>query len=302
VDFAYGNTPVYHGLDLEMERGQRTVLVGPNGAGKSTLLRILAGRQAPLAGEIAFGHKAVCGYYDQDTSDLRESGTPSSEMRRAKPEWTDLELRSFLARFLFRGDEVEKPVSALSGGERARLCLARLLSTPITWLAMDEPTNHLDLAARASLEEMLGDFDGALVCVSHDREFLDGLCTHVLHVGDGRTRLYTGNYSEYRQRRLEEEAAQLAERREVARKTDKTPESAAPAPKTQTPGKIRNPWAFERLEQRIITLESELKTLNESLTTEEVYRSATKVREVQVRIAEVQRDLDESNEQWVNWS
>jgi ATP-binding cassette, subfamily F, member 3 len=234
----YGERVLFERLDLRIGRGQRIGVVGPNGAGKTTLLRMLAGRASPLRGSIAYGHKALCGYYDQDTSGLRADGTPAAELRREEPEWTDLEIRSFLARFLFRGDEVEKPVSALSGGERARLCLAKLLSKPVTWLAMDEPTNHLDLAARTALEEMLGGFDGALVCVSHDRAFLDGLCTHVLAIGHGEPRLFTGNYSEWRKRELE-----LAAARDEARAPQKpvkpTP-APAPAPaKASAPGKVR---------------------------------------------------------------
>jgi ATP-binding cassette subfamily F protein 3 len=299
----YGERKLFRNLDLRLGRGQRLGIVGPNGAGKTTLLKLLAGRTAPLAGEIGFGHKATCGYYDQDTSELKPDNDGMSELRRVKPEWTDLELRSHLARFLFRGQEVEKPVRNLSGGERARLCLAKLLATPISWLAMDEPTNHLDLAARTSLEEMLGAFDGALVCVSHDREFLDGLCTHILEVEDGSATLYTGNYSEYRRIKLER-AAQASAAREEAQKLARS--AARPAPpaepaKPSNSAKIRNPWAFEKLEQKIIALEEELKSLNESLLSEEVYRSAPKSREVQTRIAELQRDLDEANEQWLNW-
>ena len=299
----YGERVLFDALDLRLGRGQRLGIVGPNGAGKTTLLKMLAGRTRPLAGELVFGHKALCGYYDQDTSELRVDGTPATEMRRAKPEWTDLEVRSFLARFLFRGNEVEKSVASLSGGERARLCLARLLSTPITWLAMDEPTNHLDLSARTSLEEMLGAFDGALVCVSHDREFLDGLCTHILEVRGGAARLYNGNYSAYRALKTSEEEL-LSGAREAAKKLEKAQPKPAPEPaasKSASGGKVRNPWAFEKLEQRIMALEDELKTLNTSLTTEEVYKSSAKVRDVQTRIAEVQRDLDEANEQWSNW-
>jgi ATPase subunit of ABC transporter with duplicated ATPase domains len=152
---------------------------------------------------------------------------------------------------------------------------------------------------------MLGAFDGALVCISHDREFLDGLCTHILEVEDGAARLYTGNYSEYRRRKLETDAEASAARdaaRDSARRSAQ-PQKPAPEPAkpAATTGKIRNPWAFEKLEQRIIALEEELKSLNESLLTEDVYKSASKSREVQTRIAELQRDLDEANEQWLNW-
>jgi len=305
----YGERVLFKELDLRIGRGQRIGVVGPNGAGKTTLLRILAGRAPALRGELTAGHKAQCGYYDQDTSGLREDGDPSSEMRRVHPEWTDLEVRSYLARFLFRGGEVEKAMAALSGGERARLCLAKLLSTPITWLAMDEPTNHLDLAARAALEELLGDFDGALVCVSHDRAFLDGLCTHILEVGEGRALLHTGNYSDWRRRKSEQDSQALVERdaqRKVERAADKSAAKAAPspapAPRPASGGKVRNPWAFEKLETKIMALETELEALRASLVTEEVYRNAAKMREAQTRIAECERELESANEAWMNWA
>jgi ATP-binding cassette subfamily F protein 3 len=315
----YGERVLFKDLELRIGRGQRIGVVGPNGAGKTTLLKILAGRTNALRGELTFGHKALCGYYDQDTSGLNEDGTPAAEMRRVHPEWTDLEARSYLARFLFRGDEVEKSMAALSGGERARLCLAKLLSTPVTWLAMDEPTNHLDLAARASLEELLGDFDGALICVSHDRAFLDGLCTHILEVGDGRATLHTGNYSDWRRVKSAEQAQGLVQR-DAQRKSDRAAERAAekvaakladePAttktptkgPKGAGDGKVRNPWAFEKLEKRIMSLEEELKGLQASLITEDVYRNAPKMREAQMRIAECERELEAANEEWMNWA
>jgi ATPase subunit of ABC transporter with duplicated ATPase domains len=150
---------------------------------------------------------------------------------------------------------------------------------------------------------MLGAFDGALVCISHDREFLDGLCTHILEVEDGAARLYTGNYSAYRARKLEADAELLAARDSARKAQPKpAPKPAEPEPaKAAASGKVRNPWAFEKLEQKIMALEAELKTLNDSLLSEDVYKSAAKSREVQTRIAELQRDLDESNEQWMNW-
>jgi ATP-binding cassette subfamily F protein 3 len=294
----YGERRLFEHVDLRIGRGQRIGVVGPNGAGKTTLLRILAGETRPLAGELDFGHKAACGYYDQDTSGLREDGTPFSELRRVRPEMNDLEIRSYLARFLFRGEEIDKPVSALSGGERARLCLAKLLARPLTWLAMDEPTNHLDLAARASLEELLSQFDGALVCVSHDRAFLDALCTHVVEVGGGRAQLYTGNYTDWRRSKLAEAEARASEREAARAKPAPAPKPAASA----KPGKVRNPWAFEKLEQRIMALEAELAELNAALVTEEVYRNAARMREAQTRIAEIEVELAEANEEWANWA
>jgi len=298
--------PLFQDLDLRIGRGERIGILGRNGAGKSTLLKILAGRLQPAAGTLEYGHKAACGYYDQDTSELRADGTPYSEIRRHWPQISDQEIRDHLARFLFRGSEIEHSVASLSGGERARLCLAKLVMTSPSWLAMDEPTNHLDLAARTALEEMLSDFDGAIVCISHDRAFLDSLCSRILEVDDGQVRSYTGNYSDWRAQKsaLADAAAADKARRAAAAaaKPQVKPQAKAAEPeKKAPPGKIKNPWAFEKLEQRIMALETEREALNASLVSEDVYRNPAKMRDAQIRLSEIERDLGEANRQWEEW-
>ncbi|HKX46091.1 MAG TPA: ABC-F family ATP-binding cassette domain-containing protein, partial [Planctomycetota bacterium] len=196
--YGHGGVALQSGLDLRVARGERVGIVGPNGSGKSTLLRVLAGRHPALAGEVRLGHNAVCGFYDQETVDLDPASTPLATLRSEHPTLAELELRSHLARFLFRGPEVELPVSGLSGGERARLVLARLVLRTPTWLALDEPTNHLDLAARTALEELLAGYPGAIVCISHDREFLDNLCSRIVEVAPAGVREFRGNYSAWR--------------------------------------------------------------------------------------------------------
>ncbi|MBK7874942.1 MAG: ABC-F family ATP-binding cassette domain-containing protein [Planctomycetes bacterium] len=293
--------PLIQDLDLRIGRGERIGILGRNGAGKSTLLKILAGRREASAGVVELGHKAACGYYDQDTSELRDDGTPYTEIRRHWPQMTDQEIRNHLARFLFRGNDIDASVASLSGGERARLCLAKLTLSHPSWLAMDEPTNHLDLAARTSLEEMLGDFDGAIVCISHDREFLDGLCNRILEVDDGGVTSYAGNYSFWRERKAEEAGVASAEKaRKAAAAPKPAPKAPEPEKKTQ-PGKIKNPWAFEKLEKKIMELEQERDTINASLVTEDVYRNAAKMKELQFRLAEIERDLGDANKQWEEW-
>ncbi len=312
-------------LDLKIARRERIGIVGANGAGKTTLLKILAGRMAPMSGTVELGYRALAGYYDQDTSELHDDSTPYLELRRDHPDMTDQQIRDHLARFLFRGDDIDARVGQLSGGERARLCLARLTLTNPSWLAMDEPTNHLDLAARTALEEMLGDFQGALVFVSHDREFMDGLCNQVLEVSDGGIRRYEGNYSAWRAVKAAEDDARgvrkdqakaqaKADAKVVAQAASKAaekaasksgPASAGPSPantKKTAGGKVRNPYLFEKLEARIIALETELSTLQAALVSEDVYRNPTKMRDAQMRIAEVERDLADANHEWENWA
>ena len=295
---AHGTNVVLSGVDLKLARGERVGIVGPNGSGKSTLLRALAGRLAPEKGTIEKGYKAVCGYFDQETSDLREDGTPMQEIRRLQPLWTDLEVRSHLARFLFRGEEVDAAIARLSGGERARLSLAKLVLAKPSWLALDEPTNHLDLAGRTALEEMLGEFTGALLFVSHDREFIDGLATRILAVDGGSVRSFPGNYSEYRKTVAAEGEAARAERERdealLAAAERARAAKAAPARKE----KPKNPWMLRQVEDTIMALEAERAQLLNSLGEERVYKDATLARDTQLRLAEIEKELEEKNAQW----
>jgi ATPase subunit of ABC transporter with duplicated ATPase domains len=177
-----------------------------------------------------------------------------------------------------------------------------LVLTEPSWLALDEPTNHLDLAARSALEEMLSEFDGALVAVSHDRAFLDGLCTHVLEIENGVVNQYTGNYSEYRARKVrerEERERSLAERPRDVKTAVAVQDPAAKS--KSAPGKIRNPYMFQKLEARIIALEAELAILREKLVSPEVYRDGAKVRDLQLDVAEREAELERANEEWANW-
>jgi ATP-binding cassette subfamily F protein 3 len=308
----YGAKTIFSGASFRIARGERVGIVGRNGAGKTTLLRILAGRAQPMGGELDFGHRAECGYHDQDTSALADDATPFVTMRRAWPQLSDQEIRDHLAKFLFRGNDVDAEIRTLSGGERARLCLARLVLSNPSWMAMDEPTNHLDLSARTALEEMLGEYQGALVVVSHDREFLDGLCNVILEVDGGTVTKFEGNYTAWRAAKLAAvddarnasrsaaaaaKSAPKAAPKPAAKSAPKPAESKKPTAAT----KVRNPWAFEKLEQRIMALEAELESLQEALATEEVWRDSQKLKDTQMRAAEVERDLGEANHEWENW-
>ena len=319
---AYGDNVLHESAAFRIGRGERIGIVGPNGSGKTTLMKTLAGVLPVEGGRIRTGYKAACGYYDQETSSLDDAGTPYEEIRREHPHFTDLEIRSHLARFLFRGDEVELSVGTLSGGERARLSLAKLVLSNPSWLALDEPTNHLDLPGRTALEEMLSEFPGALVVISHDREFLDGLTTRIVEVKPRGLRDFVGNYSDYK-RALEEEAAAAdaskaaaqakakAERKaaeERARKAEaKAARSKDGGQKGGSKGKSgggkkpRNPWAFKKLEEAIIELEGEREELLARMADEDTYKDADRLRETQYRLAEVERDLEQKNEEWAAW-
>lgn len=210
---AYGDLRVFDTLSLELERGCKMAFVGPNGAGKSTLMRLIAGMDTDFEGRISLGSGVQIGYFAQDSAEQMNSGhTVEEEAATVCPRELQPKLRNLLGAFLFRGDDIEKPVSVLSGGERSRLALLKLLLNPANLLILDEPTNHLDLTSKDVLLEALKAFEGTVLFVSHDRGFIEELADRILELDSGQTpRLYLGNYSYYMEKkeRMAAEAAGL---------------------------------------------------------------------------------------------
>jgi ATP-binding cassette subfamily F protein 3 len=195
---AYGDNVVLDGLDLHIERGDRIALVAPNGAGKSTLMRLLAGAEAPDAGERVAGHQLVMQYFAQDEATrLDPTKTVYETMEADSPVAMVPMIRNILGGFLFSGDDIHKSAGVLSGGERTRLAVARMLLRPANTLLLDEPTNHLDLDSKDVLLEAIEDFGGTLIFVSHDRYFVDRLATKIISVGHGHIEVYPGTYEQF---------------------------------------------------------------------------------------------------------
>jgi ATP-binding cassette subfamily F protein 3 len=273
---SYGPKRVLEKVNFTVERGDRIALVGYNGAGKSTLIRMMAGTEPLTAGEVKLGHKVEIDYFAQDQyKELDPDAILFDDLAKQAPRMTVTEVRGLLGCFLFSGDEVYKPVRVLSGGERNRYALARMLVQPHNFLLLDEPTNHLDMRAKDVLLQSLLDYTGTLVFVSHDRYFIDRLATKVFAVGGGEVRVYAGNYEDYlwqSQRQGSAEDGQSPDGRPTrAAGVSDALQAALDAAKLDAPAsngdaqprraKRMNPIQADRLRERIAEIEEKIARL-----------------------------------------
>ncbi|WGV24939.1 ABC-F family ATP-binding cassette domain-containing protein [Halotia branconii] len=228
----YDDKILFLGTSLLIERGDRIAFLGPNGAGKSTLLRVIMGMEPPTEGSVQLGdHNVIPGYFEQNQAEALDlKKTVMETIHDEVPDWDNQEVRTLLGRFLFTGDTVFKSVGALSGGEKARLALAKMLLRPANLLILDEPTNHLDIPAKEMLEESLQNYDGTAIVVSHDRYFISQVANKIVEIRDGEFRVYLGDYHYYQEKIAEEkEQAKLAAiaAEKAAKKAAKAAKSSA---------------------------------------------------------------------------
>jgi ATP-binding cassette, subfamily F, member 3 len=305
VDHAYGQTVVYRDLDYTVERNQRTVLVGPNGAGKSTLLKLLAGVLPVQTGSRELGHNVLVGYCSQHRVDtLNLEHTVLEEASDCGKQVPEQAVRTLLGAFLFRGDDVFKPVQVLSGGEKSRLVLAKLLLNPPNFLLMDEPTTHLDMASIEALIQALQQYEGTLVFISHDVYFIKSIASSVLHVRGGLLTFYPGNYDYYLEKTGTESAAAglVADGRAVVAGSGPKVREQKRLEAESRQSRFRARQEFERnlltIEQRIQELEVRQKELTSVL--EEPDRSENTVRpaEASRELTSVTRELEALSVQW----
>jgi len=306
ADFAgiaksYGEKEVFRDVSFMIERGDRIALVGVNGAGKSTLIKLLAGKEPPSAGEYRLGHNVQADYFAQDQyKELDQDARIFDDLAELSPRSTQTELRSLLGCFLFSADEVFKRIGVLSGGERNRYALLRMLLHPANFLLLDEPTNHLDMRAKDVLLEALSKYTGTVVFVSHDRYFIDKLATRVFEIGDGRVEVYPGNYEDYRWRkgggaaRLQEAVAAAP-----AAVQPVNGNGAAPA---ESKSKRLNPIKRKQMEDRVRELEHEITRMEAAIAECEsalqTFVSADETQRLTQELEKHKRSLQAKVQEW----
>ncbi|HEY2116267.1 MAG TPA: ABC-F family ATP-binding cassette domain-containing protein [Candidatus Angelobacter sp.] len=307
---SYGLKHVFSGANFVIERGDRIALVGVNGAGKSTLIKLLAGSEQPTAGELRLGHNADVDYFAQDQyKALDPNARMLDDLFEAAPRSTQTELRSLLGCFLFSEDDVFKTIGVLSGGERNRYALARMLLHPSNFLLLDEPTNHLDLRAKDVLLDSLQKFTGTVVFVSHDRYFIDKLATRIFEIGDGRVEVFPGNYEDYLWRKegkagaapdvsLASAATHVSANLGLATNHDEPAKSTGP----ESRQKRLNPIKLKQMKERLHELEEEIARFEAAIATAETaLQNFVSVEETQRQTDLLNRsksDLENAMNEW----
>ena len=281
VKKSYGSLEVFSELEMVVERGQKIGLVGKNGAGKSTLLKMLAGVEGVSSGAVRLGSSVVRSYYAQHQLEILEvRDTVYESIEKVSPGWSETNIRKYLGSFLFSKDEVEKLVKVLSGGEKARLAMARMLIEPSHLLLLDEPTNHLDMISRNVLENAMMNYNGAIICISHDRHFLNQITNTTCEVGNGKIKLYEGNYEYYEWKRepykegkVKNKKAEVDDESKVTYKDRK---------------KIRNRLSW--ISKRYMTIDSELDLIKNIIEDPKNGKDYEKLQEATIKMSNLEQE------------
>lgn len=300
----YPQKVVFRNAEIEIRRGEKVALVGRNGEGKTTLMRVIMGQLDPISGEAKVGHNVSIGYFAQNQEDVLDKSQTVLETLESIASWDiRTKLRDILAAFLFKGEDIDKKVAILSGGERARLGMAKLMLQPYNLLALDEPTNHMDIRSKDVLKQALKNFDGTLVVVSHDRDFLDGLVDKMYEFRDGKVKEHLGGIQDFLDERKIETLQEL-ERRFKDESKPAEPEISVGKQKyeakrveSKEERKLRNRISF--LEKEISKLEDEMKKVESILSSP---GKDDDVMEFTRQYLEYKRDLDAKTEEWAELS
>lgn len=285
------NNKIIDEISLKIYRGQKLGIIGSNGTGKSTLLKTIVGKINPIGGTIEFGHNVHIGYFDQQMAQLTSEKTVFDEFKEEFPELTVTEARNSLAAFMFVGEDVFKQVNMLSGGEKVRLQLCKILKKGPNLLILDEPTNHMDIIGKETLENLLKEYEGTLIFVSHDRYFVNKIADSVLLIENGKAHYYDCNYEEYvRKRALENEIQQI--------KTEKVEVIKKPINRSPLKEKSKLEKRISKIEDCISEKEESINKLQDELTKEEIYTDYIKVKEIQDEIDLLNSEIETNMAEW----
>lgn len=289
---SYGDTTILNEIELKLDRGDRVSFVGQNGQGKTTLAKILINKESLTGGELKLGHNVQVGYYAQNQAEaLSPNLTLEETMLNAAPPEMRTRTRAILGAFMFSGDDATKKVSVLSGGERARLALACMMLQPFNLLVLDEPTNHLDMISKSVLKEAIMQFDGTIIIVSHDRDFLAGLTNRTIEFRDKKLYEYLGDINYFLEKR------QLDNMREVEQKTSELKSDNGQKTSTQNTSRtVPNPH-IQKTEKRIAELEKEIATMNKRMGETDFYTSKDSAQYI-TKYEKLKKELDVEMEKW----
>lgn len=304
--FGYGSREkrLFENVQFDIKRGERICIVGPNGVGKTTLLKILMGDLQPGGGRLKLGHNVDFGYYDQEQQLLNGANTVLEELHDAYRLYTDTELRSILGSFLFPGDMVFLPVNALSGGEKARLALLKLMLSGANTLILDEPTNHLDIESKEVFEDALLEFPGTIIVVSHDRYFLNKIPTRIFELGHEGITPFLGTYNYYVEKKQEIESGkkyleELAGKEEKIEGKDLSVSEQRRLKKEEETRKRRIKRQQEQAEEKIEVLESSIADVEEELCRPEIMTDAGRLKELSEKLDSLKEELADEYERWM---
>ncbi len=294
----FSSDPLFSDLHFMIRRGERIGLIGDNGTGKSTILKILGGDLEPDAGQIRFGSRVQTGYYDQEQQLLHEDKTLFDEISDSYPDRTQTEIRNMLAAFLFTGDDAFKQISALSGGERARVTLAKLMLSGANFLLLDEPTNHLDIESREILEDALCRFTGTILFVSHDRYFINRTATRILELDQQTLTEYLGDYDYYLEKKAEKQTGRSAAPLSAAAETSASGKMDWQAQKEEQARIRKQQQKLQNCEKEIADTEERIRLIDEELSLPETGTNLTRCQELALQREQQDKKLNELLELW----
>lgn len=296
LSMSFDSAPLFSNISFDIKKGEKVALIGPNGIGKTTLFRIILSKIEPRSGSVKLGSNVVIGYYDQEQSDLNLNKTIFDEISDTYPDLTVTQIRNVLAAFVFTGDDVFKTIDTLSGGEKGRVALAKIMLSKANFLILDEPTNHLDINSKEILEQALKSYEGTVLYISHDRYFINQTAQKIIELTKDKAVTYLGNYDYYMEK-LEENKTEIKSQEtvtETENKIDWKKQKEIQAQQRKKENQIK------KLENEISETEDKITELDELLATEEVYTNSMRSREVYEEKEALEEKLMTLYEEWEN--